>query len=221
MWKGLRVGRKILMGCGALAILGVLGIVAVGCLAIIGGGETDTTSSQDSGAPTAPEKPGQAEAEAPEPPPLPEFEPEAEPAPEEEPEGPRADMNEAVRVGDVSWTITKARQRNEIKDPFGDRKAGNFVVVDFDFTNEGSEQVTLDSESLELLDGRDRKFGVDTDNLFYVPDDRNIFLEQVNPGVTKLGRAIFTVAPDAQNFTISVGDTQMFADENGYVKLPF
>ena len=50
--------------------------------------------------------------------------------------------------------------------------------------------MTLDSESLELLDGRDRKFGLDTDNLFLVPGKRNIFFEQVNPGVTKPARYI-------------------------------
>ena len=117
-----------------MSILGVLGIVAVGCLAIIGGSGTDTASSSNPEAPTAPEEPGQDEVKSPEPPPEPE--PEPEPAPEEEPQGPKVGMNETVRVGDVAWTVTKARQRDEIKEPFGDRKAGNFVVVDFDFTNE-------------------------------------------------------------------------------------
>lgn len=207
--EGCAVGRKILMGCGALSILGVLGIVAVSCMALLGGGDTDTASSPDPGAPTAPEEPGQAEAESSPPP---------DPA---EPEGPRVGLNEKVTVGDVTWEVTQARQRTELEDPFGERKQGDFVVVNFDFTNNGSEQVTLDSESLELVDGEQRRFGVDTDNMMYVPEERDIFLQQVNPGVTRQGRAIFTVAPGASEFTLNVGDAQMFSDENGYVDLGF
>ena len=30
----------------------------------------------------------------------------------------------------------------------------------------------------------------------YIPDDRNIFLENANPGITDRGQVIFTVAPD-------------------------
>lgn len=45
------MGRKILMGCGALALLGVLGILAVGCLAVLGSdsspGEGEAGSSSE------------------------------------------------------------------------------------------------------------------------------------------------------------------------------
>lgn len=65
------------MGCGALSIVGVLGLVAVGCLAVLGSTGSDT-SAQDPGAPTAPEEPGAPEQGAQEVAP-------ADPAPEPSP----------------------------------------------------------------------------------------------------------------------------------------
>jgi ferric-dicitrate binding protein FerR (iron transport regulator) len=43
----------------------------------------------------------------------------------------------------------------------------------------------------------------------------------VNPGVSREGEVIFTVAPDASGFTLETGDTDMFADGNAYVDLGF
>ncbi len=76
--EGCLVGRNFLMGCGALSIVGVLGIVAVGCLAILGNTGSNTAGT-DPGGPTSPEEPGAPEQAAPEPvadAPAPEPEPE-------------------------------------------------------------------------------------------------------------------------------------------------
>jgi hypothetical protein len=86
-------------------------------------------------------------------------------------------------VGDNS------NQRSQFLDP----KQGNLVVVDFRFNNNGNESKTLHQSALKLL-GRDgREFDPDTDTFGYIPNERNIFLEQVNPGVTEDGEAIFSV----------------------------
>ena len=72
------MGRKILMGCGALSILGVLGLAAVGCMAILGN-SGPSTANQGQGSPTAPEEPGEPEQGAQE-------SAEQAPAPEPEPQ---------------------------------------------------------------------------------------------------------------------------------------
>jgi hypothetical protein len=46
-----------------------------------------------------------------------------------------------------------------------------------------------------------------------------VFLNQVNPGVTKQGRAIFDVAPDAKGMILRAGDTNIMTDENAYINL--
>ena len=183
------------MGCGGLTILVVL---LVALVAVFGGGGTETAGS-DPGGPTAPEEPGEPEADSP----------------------PTAAVGEAVTVGDVSWQVTNARQATQLTSEFQEPKQGNFVVVDFLFTNNASEAVTLDSESLALKDGEGRTFETDNETFGYIDPSKDIFLDQVNPGVSQEGEVIFTVAPGASDFTLEVGDTQMFSDESGYVDLGF
>jgi uncharacterized protein DUF4352 len=155
----------VLLGLGGcIGLILLLLVVAGGCAAILAsiGGDTDSKSGDSKlGAPK------EEQATVP--------------------------VGEPVTVGDVQWTVTDARQTNRLESSlgqFGDPKQGNFVVVDFNFTNNGSEPVTLDSASLALLDGEGRESQADPGMFEYISKDRNIFLEQVNPGVTRQGRPI-------------------------------
>ena len=51
------------------------------------------------------------------------------------------------------------------------------------------------------------------------PLNQDLFLNQVNPGVSKEGRAIFDVAPDAKGLILRCGDTNPFIGKNAYVDL--
>ena len=185
---------RLFIGCTGLLVLAVL---FVGCLALIpggggGGGEPAASGSGEE----AEKRPGSTRQNA-------------------------VAIGDNVKAGPVEWTVTNASQATELKSSFAGRKNGNFVIVDFNFTNGKDEAATLDSESFRLIDGEGRQFEVDTDTYEYVPMGKDIFLEQVNPGVSKEGRVIFTVAPDASDFTLQAGDTDMFADQNAYIDLGF
>jgi hypothetical protein len=95
------------------------------------------------------------------------------------------------------------------------------VIVDFDFTNNGNDAITLDNESLALIDSEGLESKPSSDSFFYIPENRRIFLERINPGVTRQGEAIFEVAPGASGFQLQAGDADMWSDENGYVNLGF
>jgi hypothetical protein len=101
-------------------------------------------------------------------------------------------IGQPVRVGDVSWTVTNASQASEIRQrgfgQFGETKRGNFVIVDFNFTNNSSEAVTLDSATVALMDSGGNKSEADPDTFGYNPANKDIFLENVNPGVTRQDR---------------------------------
>lgn len=127
-------------------------------------------------------------------------------------------VGETVEVGDVAWTVSNVQESNELR-ALGERKQGRFITVDVTFINNGTEPVTLDSASLAILDDQNRTFETDPDASFYVPTNLDLFLNQVNPGVTKQGRAIFTVAPDAQGLVLRAGDTNPFGGEDAYVNL--
>lgn len=103
-------------------------------------------------------------------------------------EGPTAEIGEPLRVGDVTWVVEDAKTATELTSSYEKPVRGNFVVVNFTFTNEGKEAATLDTASMALIDSEGRRNEADPDKFGYIPDGRNIFLENVNPGVTDRGR---------------------------------
>lgn len=127
-------------------------------------------------------------------------------------------VGETVKAGEVAWTVSSVQQSTELK-ALGERKQGDFVIVDVTFINNGKEPVPLDSASLALRDDQDRTHETDPDASLYVPTNQDLFLNQVNPGVSKQGRVIFTVAPDAKGLILEAGDTDMFGGESAYVNL--
>lgn len=129
-------------------------------------------------------------------------------------------IGQPLTVGETAWIVTNAEQTTQLTDELGDTETGNFVVVDFEFTNNSSEAVTLDSGMLTLIDSEGNENEVDTDRLFFVPAERNIIFEQVNPGVTQQGTVIYTVAGGAAGFTLELAGG-FFASEVGYVDLGF
>jgi hypothetical protein len=120
--------------------------------------------------------------------------------------------------------VTNAKQTKQLSQQdapkgFGKSEQGNFVIVDFDFTNNGSDAITLDNESLALIDSGGSESKPSSDQFLYVPENRRIFLERINPGVTRQGEAIFEVAPGASGFKLQAGDANAWSNENGYIDL--
>jgi hypothetical protein len=136
-----------------------------------------------------------------------------------------ATIGDTVRVGDAEWTVTNARRAKVLRQKgfgsFGDTKQGNFVIVGFRFTNQSNEAVTLDTISLPLHDSQGRVYEADTDTFGYIPAEKDIFLTQVNPGVTQEGAVIYTVAPDASGFTLHAGDLEFFGADEAKITLGF
>lgn len=176
------------IGCGGLVIL----IVVVAVIAAVGGGGGQGDQSGSNGGNDS--ESGGADQQ------------------------PTAPVGESITAGETAWKVTEAAKQQQLSSSLGENKQGNFVIVDFQFTNNGSESVTLDSNMLTLMDAQNREFDVDTDSLGFVPPDKDIFLNQVNPGVTKEGQVIFTVAPDAQDFTLEVSEG-MFGTNTGKIRL--
>ncbi len=184
-------------------------------------GATPTQRESATSSETA-EKAKQEESEPAPPAPAPEEKAEAEPEPakseekEQPEEEPTAEIGQSVEVDEAAWVVTGARQASQLNDQFGGitpPKQGNFVIVDFRFKNNSNEAKTLHSGALKLIDEDGRESDPDTDTFSYIPPEENIFLEQVNPGVTKDAEAIFSVAPDASGFNLRLRGTSLFSLE--------
>jgi hypothetical protein len=129
-------------------------------------------------------------------------------------------VGQTAQVGNVEWKVTDAFLTDQLKSTFGTQKGGNFVVVDFTFTNNRPEEVTLDPElHMIFKDSQEREFGTVIDAYEFVPTDLDLFLEPVNPGLSADGRAIYEVAPDASGFTLTLDDVEMMEDKSAVFDL--
>jgi hypothetical protein len=145
-----------------------------------------------------------------------------------EQKGPKGKIGQTVKFSNVAWQVTTVRQATQLKAPSYPKKKGNFVIVDFLFTNNADEATTLDSGSLTLIDGEGCEFEMQPNEFeyidpVYIAPGKDIFsenAENVNPGVTQDGQVIFAVTPDAKDFTLRASDTDPFiTDENAYIDL--
>jgi hypothetical protein len=129
-------------------------------------------------------------------------------------------VGQTAQVANVQWRVSDAYLTNQLRSNFGTQKRGRFVVVDFTFTNNRDEEVTLDPEMhMVLKDRTGRKFGTDVDSWEYMPTNLDIFLEPVNPGISKNGRVIYQVPPDAWGFTLKLDDVEFWEEESAVFDL--
>jgi hypothetical protein len=129
-------------------------------------------------------------------------------------------VGQTAQVANVQWRVSDAYLTNQLRSNFGTQKRGRFVVVDFTFTNNRSEEVTLEPEMhMVLKDRTGREFGTDVDSWEYMPMNLDIFLEPVNPGISKNGRVIYQVPPDAWGFTLKLDDVEFWKEESAVFDL--
>jgi hypothetical protein len=129
-------------------------------------------------------------------------------------------VGQTAQVANVMWRVSEAYLTNQLRSNFGTQKRGRFVVVNFTFTNNRNEEVTLDPEMhMVLKDRTGREFGTDVDSWEYVPTNLDIFLEPVNPGISTNGRVIYQVPPDAWGFTLKLDDVEFWKEESAVFDL--
>ena len=138
-----------------------------------------------------------------------------------QPAGSTVEVGKPLTVGDVEWTVTSARPAGTLTSSVdGGTKRGNFVVVDFQLKNNGTEGLNLNSKSPALFDGSGRKFEFDTDAYLYIDPAKNLFRVEVSPGTSQEGEIIFEVPPNTSQLQLQLKEaTNPFSDESGYVHL--
>jgi hypothetical protein len=129
------------------------------------------------------------------------------------------DIGEPVVVGDMEWVVTRSRRENQITAESGDILQGDFVIVDFDLTNNSDEQVRLTPSSFGLIGSQGRRFEIISRMARYVPPERSPGSRPVAPGDKLTGRVVFEVEPKASGFRLQLGDGRRLPQENGYVDL--
>ena len=174
-------------------------LLFVGCAALLGsGGGTGDESAQDSDPKEKEKEKGKASSS-------------------KEEAAPVA-IGEPATAGDVQWRVTSAERVGELRregptPKLTKTEQGSFVTVDFDFTNNGDSSASLSGNSLTLTDSEGRESRHKSDASTYIPEDRRVLLESINPVITRQGRVIFEVPPDSSGFQLQLGDTRAFGNE--------
>ncbi len=134
-------------------------------------------------------------------------------------EGSGPSIGETVVVGDVAWAVTDAKESEILVSRLGSEE-GNFVIVDLAFQNNSNQDITFATPFVTLVDSEGREFEADIENNFtHVEPENNMFTANVEPGVTKEGKIIFSVEPDSSGLQLRVGEAKFASDESASIDL--
>ena len=144
-------------------------------------------------------------------------------------------IDKSVQAGKLSWTVKEARRVNVLHaftiPPSPLR--GNFVVVTFSVENASDGPVTLGSESMTLLDEKERTSppAASVNSEYIVPEKAILFNERglLDPGERRAGRVNFDLAvpfevdpsADLSGFRLRLDDGAPTEREEKYVDLGF
>jgi hypothetical protein len=112
-----------------------------------------------------------------------------------------------VSVGKIGWKVTKAAAvGNTLKsdNQFVQDKttSGMFVQVTYQIENRGTDKVYF--QAPKLVDAQNRKFGDYSEGLFFIPQNEQCVLKELNPNVPAACTAIYEVAADAKQLKAEV-----------------
>lgn len=142
----------------------------------------------------------------------------------EKPKGdPTVGLKTEIKVGNVGWTALaiKTTDKLHVDNQFIEDKttSGKFLWVDLKIKNLGKEPITADSSAMAVKDDQDREFKAYTEAFSYIPDNKQLFLKAINPGMDVQGTVIFEVPADAKGLKLSVGDLKVFGNDQGLIDL--
>ena len=199
------------------AVAGALGLVALVAAIVVGGlaasgvlGEAATSYRVRGSQTEAPEEPTLAEPTT-------------------------RTIDESVVAGKLSWTVDEARRVNVIHGftfPPSPLR-GNFVIVTFSVKNVSDGPITLNPDSLVLVDeeGREGPPAASVNTEYVVPDKAILFNEQglLEPGEEKEGKVNFdltvpfgvNLSANLSDFRLRLGDGDPNKKEEKYVDLGF
>ena len=127
-------------------------------------------------------------------------------------------VGKAVAVGDAEWTVLDVVNRGSTmkanesfeKDA---STAGTFVQVHFKVTNKGKKEGTI-GELPKLVDTSSREFGtIDNASSFRPKDTNGIFLDKINPTLSKEFTEIYELPPGVTSVSMKAHDFGLFGKD--------
>lgn len=125
-------------------------------------------------------------------------------------------IGENVVVGNLEFVVNNFEETTEITSDnmFIDSVTtqGKLVVIDMTVKNNDKESRTIDSTMFKLIDDQGREFdALNSAELMMILDDVNIFLKQVNPGLSLEGTFVFEIPADVESYSLELASGVAFA----------
>lgn len=132
-------------------------------------------------------------------------------------------IGDTVEVGDIGIAVNSVEEQTELvsDNQFIENITtdGKLIVVDATITNNGNEAETFHSSMFKIIDDQERTFEPLTDaSLFTILGDRNLFLESVNPGMSRSGLFVFEVPADVETYSLKMAGG-LFSGDKVVVRL--
>lgn len=127
-----------------------------------------------------------------------------------------AKIGEEVTANDLAFTVTDITKAKSLGNSYTKKDAqGTFNIVTLTIKNTGKETVTIDSSMMKIVDSQGRKFdrsieGQTAKGLSQGKVD--LFLQQVQPGLSVTGDLVFDLPDDAIDLKLLVKGS-MFGTE--------
>lgn len=126
-------------------------------------------------------------------------------------------IGDYVEVGKLAYTVHSVETTNilESDNQFIDPATtdGQFVIVEIEAFNNDSETRMVDSSMFKLIDDQGREFNTstDTDVMMVLDESLNLFLQDINPGISKTGKLVFELPNDVTSYELQVSSGFGFA----------
>ena len=127
-----------------------------------------------------------------------------------------AKIGDAVTANDLSFTVTDISKAKSLGNSYSKKESqGTFNVITLNIKNTGKETATIDSSMMKITDSQGRKFdrsieGQTAKGLSQGKVD--LFLQQVQPGLSVTGEIVFDLPDDATDLKLLVKGS-MFGTE--------
>jgi hypothetical protein len=112
-------------------------------------------------------------------------------------------MGEPFQVGNAQITVRKVAAVKQIGNAYLNKK-GDYRVLTLTIKNTSKEQFTTDSSNFKLIGSDGAEYSTDSDTIMYMDSDDSLFLEAINPGISKTGKLIFAVPAAAEITAVRV-----------------
>jgi hypothetical protein len=110
-------------------------------------------------------------------------------------------VGDEVEAGNFKWKVTGIKRKSFVGEYvynslIGEKANGQFLIISFEVTNIADSPKMLSDQLVRLFDTKGREYMPSTTAAFYEDNQGSIFLDTLNPLLTKEATLVFDVVPN-------------------------